>query len=70
MTRSEHILEQVNFCGALMKALSRDVDKNVMSDKYINDSKCSLTGYTQLQNDIIKLRRELMELSRMVGGQF
>ena len=54
------IKEQNNFCMDLMRRLSKDVAE-IADDKWHEK-------YTRAQDDIKRLRRELMILSKMLGG--
>ena len=58
------IKKQSDFCGMLMDGIKRDV--SIGANKY-SFSYGWIAGYTQIWNDIIKLRRELNVLRDMVG---
>ena len=54
------VKEQCSFCYDLMRRLDKDIHDAVVEFGYIY-------GHTPMQNDIIRLRRELMTLSKMLG---
>lgn len=54
------VREQSSFCYDLMRRLDRDIHNVHIEYGYVN-------GHTQMQQDIIRLRRELMTLSKMLG---
>lgn len=64
MKRNEKIINQLSFCSELM---------NHLSDELINDVHVGISGYCRVDNhtryrsDIIRLRRELMNLSKLIG---
>ncbi len=54
------VKEQCAFCYDLMRRLDRDVHGVCVKWGCVD-------GHTQMQQDIIRLRRELMDLSKMLG---
>ena len=57
---------QIKFCKDLMDRLKKDFDSNI-------DEKSSWWGiknHTQMQNDIIRLRRELNVLNKLLDTQY
>lgn len=54
------IRSQCQFCTELMLRLNEEVKKSNMSYGHMKD-------YTRKQKDIVRIRRELMELSNMLG---
>lgn len=56
---------QINFCEELLKRLKADM-KESMNRYPTNDIPYSLDNHSRMQNDIIRLRRELMNLSNML----
>lgn len=52
----EPVKEQCSFCMELMKRLNEDV-QNLIVDYG------TIRGHTQMEQDIIRLRRELMDLA-------
>lgn len=63
--KSKDIQEQSRFCKELADRLNKDILK-VTNVEYYG----SPMGHTTLQNDIIRLRRELMELSKMFDWDY
>lgn len=59
-------INQANFCGLLMERLERDVKQNVADTK----SEYSVPNVTRLQADIVRLRRELNDLSKMLEWRY
>ena len=57
---------QINFCEELLKRLKADM-KESMNRYPTNDIPYCLDNYSRMQNDIIRLRKELMDLSKMLG---
>lgn len=53
--------EQCEFCFELMRRLDQEVHYHPTV------AYGRVTNYTQMQQDIIRLRRELMKLSKMLG---
>lgn len=66
MNRNELIIKQVNFCNELMTRLKSDVHENVISA----DIRYSIPYHTQMENDIVRLRRELSKLSKYLSSPF
>jgi hypothetical protein len=54
------IKSQCQFCTELMLRLNEEVKKS-------NVNHCHMKDYTRKQKDIMRIRRELMELSNMLG---
>ena len=50
---------QSKFCLDLMKRLDKDINKTKIGYG------CYVYGRSRIQNDIVRLRRELLELSKM-----
>ena len=66
MVRSKlELNKQINFCDELLKRLKADM-KESMNSYDSNDIYYGLPNYTRMQNDIVRLRRELMNLSNML----
>lgn len=63
--RLKAIKDQSEFCRQLQDKLS-DRIQNITGITWAGSG---VLYYTQLQADIIRLRRELLELSKMVGEQ-
>lgn len=63
--KSKDIQEQSRFCKELMDRLNKDIKKITSIDYY-----SSFSGHTTCQNDIVRLRRELMELSKMFDWNY
>ena len=60
------IEKQFDFCIELMQRLGEDYkeNKNIPSPWY-----SGMFNRTQMQNDIRRLRRELIKLHKMLGGE-
>lgn len=57
--------EQINFIDKLYEKLKRDL-KESMSEFDSNDIYYGLTNHSRMQNDIVRIRREFMELSILI----
>lgn len=57
--------EQIKFIDMLMNKLKKDIN-NGMDHFDSNDIYYGLPGHHRMQNDIIRIRRELMELSNLL----
>lgn len=66
MSSKTAISEQAIFVKELAARLQKDIEAN--QDKPSVYS--GMANHTQLQSDIKRLRRELMELSNMIGCQY
>ena len=55
------VMKQLSFCNALFVMLNHDIKE---SDAFFND--CGIDNYTRHQADIVRLRRELLRLSKMM----
>lgn len=72
MTRLEKIKKQAELCRLLCETLCEDVEMALPYDDrvYFNTHpNFHVKGYTQIDNDIVKLRRELKKLGDMTGGR-
>lgn len=59
--------KQINFCEELLKRLKVDIKESM--DRYqTNNIPYSLDNHSRMQNDIVRLRRELMNLSKMLDN--
>ena len=67
MTRDEQAQSQAKFVKELAARLQKDIESNLDKPATIYNG---MANYTQIQSDIKRLRRELMELSNMVGYQY
>ncbi len=67
MSRETEIREQAIFVKELAARLQKDIESNQGKPATIYNG---MANYTQIQSDIKRLRRELMELSNMVGYQY
>lgn len=73
MTRLEKIKHQADLCRLLCETLCEDVEKALPYGDavYFNSHpKFTVNRYTQIDNDIAKLRRELLKLGAMTGGRY
>lgn len=64
--RTSEIMKQMEFIERLTQKLNRAV--YLSAETAIGSS--GVGGYTQIQSDIKRLRRELMELSKMIAPQW
>lgn len=73
MTRLEKIHRQTELCRLLCESLCENVENVLPYDDHVyfnSHPNFSVTGYTQIDNDIVKLRRELKKLGDMTGGRY
>lgn len=73
MTRIEKIMHQADLCRLLCETLCEDVKKALPceDDVYFNThNRFGAKGYTKIDNDVVKLRRELLKLGAMTGGRY
>jgi hypothetical protein len=54
---------QINFCKELMERLSNSINENINLDS----SWCGIRNHTQISNDIVRLRRELLVLNKLMN---
>lgn len=54
------IKSQCKFCTELMLRLNKEIEESSVNYCHVKD-------YTRKQKDIMRIRRELMELSNMLG---
>ena len=66
MTRDGQVQSQAKFVRELADRLQKDIEARAGT---ISGVQC-MDNYTQLQSDIKRLRRELMDLSKMIGSQW
>ena len=66
MSSKTEISAQAIFVKELAARLQKDIESNQDKPSVYN----GMANYTQLQSDIKRLRRELMELSNMIGCQY
>lgn len=59
------IKEQIKFIDTLIDKLKTDLNKG-MNHFESNDIYYELPGHHRMQNDIVRIRRELMELSNLL----
>lgn len=64
--RASEIMKQMEFIEQLTQKLNRTIYLGAQTA--IGSS--GMSGYTQVQSDIKRLRRELLELSNMIGCQY
>lgn len=60
------VKEQINFIDTLMNKLKKDIN-NGMNHFSSNDIYYGIPGHHRMQTDIIRIRRELNELSKMLN---
>lgn len=56
--------KQVSFINELTVRLVKDIEAEVSI--YDTDEVYTLSNYTRMQNDIVRIRRELLALSKML----
>ena len=61
----KEVKKQSDFCKELMNRLADSVDKNIKANFYYG-----IHNHSQMINDIIRLRRELSELSKMLKPEW
>ena len=66
MSRDKEIREQSLFCKELAVRLNKQITD---SEKMIYESH-GFDRYTQLQADIVRIRRELLTLAKMISPQW
>ena len=66
MSSKAEIRAQAIFVKELASRLQKDIESNQDKPSVYN----GMANHTQLQSDIRRLRRELMELSNMIGCQY
>ena len=66
MTRDEQVQSQAKFVRELADRLQNTIEARAGTISGIQ----GMADYTQLQSDIKRLRRELMELSKMIAPQW
>lgn len=66
MSSKTEISAQAIFVKELAARLQKDIESNQDKPSVYN----GMANYTQLQSDIKRLRRELMELSNMICCQY
>ena len=67
MKRNKIIINQLSFCNELMNRMSNELknDVHVGISQY-----CNIVNHTRYQSDIIRLRRELMNLSKLIENGY
>lgn len=58
----KQVKEQMKFCKELMLRLEKSVAENVDMDS----SRWGIRNHSQMQNDIVRLRRELNTLNKLL----
>ena len=66
MTRDRQAQSQAKFVRELADRLQKDIEARAGTISGVQ----GMDNYTQLQSDIKRLRRELMELSKMIGSKW
>lgn len=61
--QKKEVLKQSRFCRELLDHINTDLEQNL---KETPDGSCCVFKYTTIQNDIVKLRRELLRLRDMI----
>ena len=71
MTRTEKIKRQIELCRLLCETLCDDVSEELTESTSISmvNGGMGIPNYTRIDNDIMKLRRELLKLGKMTGGR-
>lgn len=65
MTRDDEIREQSLFC----KELAVRLNKKITDSEKVEYESEGFGSYTQLQADIVRIRRELLTLAKMIAPQ-
>lgn len=66
MSNKTEISAQAIFVKELAARLQKDIESSLDKPSVYS----GMCGHTQIQSDIKRLRRELMELSNMIGCQY
>lgn len=66
MTRDRQAQSQAKFVRELADRLQKGIEARAGTISGVQ----GMDNYTQLQSDIKRLRRELMELSKMIGSKW
>ena len=66
MSSKTEISAQAIFAKELAARLQKDIESNLDQPSLYS----GMANHTQIQSDIKRLRRELMELSNMIGCQY
>ena len=66
MTRDGQVQSQAKFVRELADRLQKDIEARAGTISGVQ----GMDNYTQLQSDIKRLRRELMDLSKMIGSKW
>ena len=66
MTRDRQSQSQAKFVRELADRLQKDIEARAGTISGVQ----GMDNHTQLQSDIKRLRRELMELSKMIGSKW
>lgn len=61
--QKKEVLKQSKFCGELLDHINTDLEQNL---KETSDGSGCVFKYTTIQNDIVKLRCELLRLRDMI----
>lgn len=61
--RASEIMKQMEFIEQLTQKLNRTIYLSAQTAR----GRSGMGGYAQIQSDIKRLRRELLELSKMIG---
>lgn len=67
MTRDGQVQSQAKFVRELADRLQKAIEERAVT---ISGVQVMYNNYTQLQSDIKRLRRELLELSKMIAPQW
>lgn len=70
MKRSVEIKNQIKFCSDLMNRLEKELTED-LGNSCVDVDKCFGTyRYTQRKADVIRLRRELLNLSNLIATDY
>lgn len=70
MSSKTVISAQAIFVKELAERLQKDIESNLDKPSVYASVYSGMANYTQIQSDIKRLRRELLELSNMIGYQY
>jgi len=66
MATKKDIINQLSFCDELYSRLKNDIQKTLEKETNITLT-YGIRGYSRMENDIIRLRKELLTLSKQIA---
>lgn len=73
MKRIQKIERQIELCRLLSEMLCEEAENALPYDdhkRFDENNWVTVDGHTRLCGDIVKLRRELLKLGKMLGGEY